>query len=465
MADNRKRLFIAACAALTTNAMFFGICTDIMGDFEKFFKLTKLEVGQATSWGAIFGTTVLFLGGALLDYVGIGTALWLACAAHTLGLTAILLAQGFWSLTLGWTLLAIAGSLVEAAINPLGATLYPEKKVRVMNVLHAWWPGGIIIGGLLGAGISGLLQVVGASEATVWISWQIKMGCVYVPIVFYAFLIFRQKFPQTERAQAGVPAKVMLSEALRPMFLLLVICMFLTASTELAPNRWVGVFVNDIIGKTALGENAWLRGVLCLVYGAGLMFVLRLNVRHVERLLSPTGILLASSVVSCAGLLCLSYATTIGGLFVAATVFSVGVAYYWPTMLGVTAERFPKGGAFLLGVIGAMAGLFLAYVSVPAMGKMHDEYTLANTPAEVKAKVVENGRVDAALEKKLAEPEKNSLEEARRSAAKTTFRWVAAFPAALIIIFGAIALAERGRKKEEPVLQPQPAEETTSSGT
>ena len=445
--DNRRRLFVASCAALVANAMAFSICTDIMGDFERYFQFTKAQAGQAVSWGAIGGTLMLFVGGALLDFVGIGRALWLAVLAHVVGLTLMICAQGFWSLAVAWTFIAIATGLVEAAVNPLAATMYPENKTHIMNVLHAWWPGGLIIGGLIAYGLTKVFTLTGASEVLQGHSWQIKMATAYVPVLIYAVLIFGQKFPQTERVKAGVSAGTMFREALRPMFLLIVLCMFLTASIELGPNRWVGVFIHDIVG---------IRGVLMLVYTSGLMFVMRQFSGPITARISSVGILIASSIFSGLGLLWLSYAGGPVTLFLAATVFGVGVAYFWPTMLGVTAERFPKGGAFLLGVVGAAGGLFLAYVTVPGMGKLHDHYTLAGLPGTVAAKVVVEGRVDAGLEADLPAAEKATIDAARKTAASTTFRYVAIMAAVLVVLFSIMALRDKANRKRAPGAAPAP---------
>ena len=432
--DNRRRLFAASCVALVANAMAFSICTDIMGDFETVFKLTKAEAGEAVSWGAIGAVAMLFLGGALLDFVGIGRALWMAFVSHLIGLSVVIFAQGFWTLAVGWLFLAIANGLVEAAVNPLAAAMYPDKKTHILNVLHAWWPGGLIIGGLLAYALTELLALAGASAALQAHSWQIKMACVYVPVIFYAVLILGQKFPKTERVQAGVSTGAMFRESLRPMFLLLVCCMFLTASIELGPNRWVGVFIKDIVG---------IRGILMLVYTSGLMFVLRFFAGPLVKRISSMGLLIASSVLSGLGLLWLSYAADKVTLFLAATVFGVGVTYFWPTMLGVTAERFPKGGAFLLGIVGAAGGLFLAYVTVPGMGWLHDRYTLGRLSPEVAKRIVVDGRVDEKKEAKLSGEQKEEVKEARRTAASVTFRYVAAMAPVLVVLFGAMILWDR----------------------
>ena len=449
--DPRRRLFVASCAALVAGAMTFSICTDIMGDLEQAFQLTKTQTGQAVSWGIIGGVLVLFLGGALLDFVGIGRVLWLAFVTYVVGIALVICAQGFWSLMVAWMCLAVAGSLVQAAISPLAATLYPENKTRTMNHLHAWWPGGLILGGLVAYGLTKALQNPAAPAYLRENAWRIKLACIYVPTVVFAVLIFGKKFPKTERVQAGVSSRAMFREALRPLFLVLVFCMLLTASVELGPNRWVGVFIKDIIG---------IRGVLMLVYTSGLMFVLRFFAGPLSKHISSMGILLASSLLSGLGLLWLGFATGTLTLFLAATVFGVGVTYFWPTMLGVTAERFPKGGAFLLGIVGAAAGLFLSYVTVPGMGRLHDHYTLKNLPPAVAEKVLVKGRVDTARHDALPAAEKQSVASAKQVAASMTFRYVSILSAVLLVVFAGIFLRDRvARRTADP---PAPGQDATA---
>jgi len=444
---NRLRLFIASCAALVSTAMAFSIRTDIMGDFEQVFRLTKKEAGEAVAWGAIGGTIVLFTGGALLDFVGVGRVFWLAFAAHVAGFTTVIFAQGFWSLAIGWLFLAVAGGLVQAAINPLAATLYPEKKTQVFSMLHAWWPGGMVLGGVLAFTLRWLFARPGAPAALQEHSWQIKLACAYVPVALFAVLILGQKFPKTERVQAGVSTGAMFREALRPMFLLLVLCMLLTASVELGSNLWVGVFIRDIVG---------IPGVVVLAYTSGLMFLLRIFAAPLAKRIPSIGILIGSSVLSGLGLLWLSCVTGPVTLFLAATVFGVGVCYFWPTMLGTTSERFPKGGAFLLAVIGAAAGLFLAYVTIPTMGKLHDHYTLKGLPPGVAGKVVVDGRVDEARVAKLPPEQEAQVKQAKRAAASTTFRYVSVMAAVLVVLFGGILVHDRIAERKKGAAESQP---------
>jgi predicted MFS family arabinose efflux permease len=116
-------------------------------------------------------------------------------------------------------------------------------------------------------------------------------------------------------------------------------------------------------------------GVGFLVYTAGLMFVLRVwggSVTHK----SPLGTLIVSAVLCAIGLYWLGALTTSDGALlaiVAATVFGVGKTFFWPTMVGVTAELFPRGGALLMSLIGA-AGMTSVAVVTPMMGARMDAY-------------------------------------------------------------------------------------------
>src|SRR5262249_44780388 len=152
-------------------------------------------------------------------------------------------------------LAGFGNGLVEAVINPLIATMYPNEKTHKLNVLHSWWPGGLIIGGLLGY----LMKQAG-------LSWQMQMGVVLIPAIVYGVLIFGQKFPLTERAAAGISTGEMARTVLNPAYLLLLGCMMITASIELAPGQMVDSVLNKLAGMS---------GILILVYGSALLCVLR----------------------------------------------------------------------------------------------------------------------------------------------------------------------------------------------
>jgi MFS family permease len=430
--EQRKRLFIASCAALVATAMAFSIGTDTVGSMADDFRLTDEQIGWAIGpgiWG--FFVSIIFAG-ALVDLVGIGAVLWLAFAGHLVGtLLIVFIAQGFWGLAAGWLIIGLANGLVEATINPLVATVYSDRKTHMLNVLHAWWPGGLIIGGLLALGLTKALHLdaADATAATLALGWRIKMGLVLVPTIVYGILMLGQKFPATERVQSGVSYGDMFKEAARPGFLILLVCMMLTASTELGPDKWVGELIKKIIG---------MQGIIFLIYTAGIMFVLRSFAGPIVRRFSPIGLLLGSAVLSCVGLLWMSGIRGAYTAFLAATVFGIGKTFFWPTMLGVTSERFPKGGALLLGMMGGVGMLTVGLIAVPQMGRIQDHYTLKNLSAEVQEQVVEKGRVVPESVKALPEEQQEEVRAAEMAGARWTYRWAAVLPVILIVVFGAM---------------------------
>jgi MFS family permease len=358
---NQRRLFVASCVALVATAMTFAIRGDIMSDFEREFALTKTDVGWiagAAFWG--FGLSML-LGGPLCDLLGMGTLLRLAAAGHITGTIATIAAPNFPILFAATLVIGIANGLVEAAINPLIATIYADDKTHRLVALHAWFPGGIVIGGVL----SFLLTQTGAPGAGAL--WQWKMLLVLVPAMVYTVMFAGQQFPPTERAAAGVPFGDMFTEMLRPLFIIVWLCMWMTAATELGPGQWMSNIFNEVMKSSAQA------GILVLVWVNGIMYVIRQFLAAAAHRISPVALIAATAVPAAAGLFLFGMARTPFTAFAAAALFAAGTAFWWPTMLGITSERFPRGGALALAVIGA-TGAISSAIAGPVMGWINDRY-------------------------------------------------------------------------------------------
>ncbi len=356
---NQRRLFLASCLSLVVTAMIFalrGNVEDLVVTDPNLVGFFTAE-GQRAEYGwlstmAFFGfATSILVASPMLDWLGMRNLLYLAFGLHVVGVVGFIAAPSYQIMTGAMLLAGFGNGLVEAVINPLIATLYPDEKTHKLNVLHAWWPGGLIIGGLLGYGLKSF-----------GVGWQVQMGIVLIPTVAYGLMIFGQKFPLTERAASGISTGEMLRVALRPGFLVLLCCMMITASVELAPGQMVDSVLNNLAG---------MNGILILVYGSALMFVLRYYAGPIAHRLSPIGMMAVSVVVAGIGLFLLSNATGTVTAFLAATVFYVGVCFMWPTMLAITSERYPEGGAFTMGLMG-FAGQFMLGVVIFNMGKLRD---------------------------------------------------------------------------------------------
>jgi MFS family permease len=423
---HKSSLFLLSVIALVTTGIGFSIRGNIASElqvdlFDPIDKLRSAEM-VATALGIVFlgFACTIAIGSPLLDYIGMGRLLKLSSLCYLLGTGIVVFSrqlQGVLSLyvlvCLGMLITGIGQGLVETVINPLTASLYTEDKTRRLNVLHAWWPGGIIIGGLLGLVMSH------------WhLDWRIQLGLVVLPAAVFGAMTLGQKFPPTERVAAGVSAGGMFKEALRPFFIVWFLCMFLTAASELAPGQWVDMALTRTVG---------MKGIWLLVYVSGLMFVMRHFAGPLAHKFSPVGLLWLSCLAAALGLLLLSVANSPLTGLLAATVWGMGVCYMWPTMLGAASERFPRGGALLMGLMGT-GGTLSIYFVLPQMGRIFDQAKIRAAGGEEAFKALSGDKLNDALV----------------YASQYSFRIVALLPAILLIVFGAIWLYDRARGGYRP---------------
>ncbi|NJB82746.1 MFS transporter [Wenyingzhuangia aestuarii] len=348
---NKSRLFLASALALITTAMTFAIRARLETVFgPEGIGLTLEQIGYAFT-PAFFGFTLaMIFGGPLVDLLGIKKITWMAFATHAIGIVWTLFASSMTSLFLATLFIGIGNGLVEAALNPLIASMYSDQKTKMLNRFHVWFPGGIVIGSIAGWFI---MDVLG-------LDWQIMVATLFIPLVMYGILFFGQEFPVTERVKLGISNKQMMGSVTQPLFIFMVLCMFLTAASELGTTQRI-----ESLLKTSVASP-----LLVLAFINGIMALGRLSAGQVVHKLKPAGMLLYSAIFTLAGLWLLTI--TSGGMtFVAAAVFAVGVTFFWPTMLGFVAEYLPETGALGLSIMGG-AGMFSVSLVLPIMGKLMD---------------------------------------------------------------------------------------------
>jgi len=406
------RLFTASCLALIVTAMSFALRGAAAGSWAADFHLSNEQVGWINGtafWGF---TLAMMFGGPLCDALGLGRIVALAFVGHVAGILLTIFAWNYASLYAGTLIFGIANGSVEAACNPLIATLFPNDKTTKLNHFHVWFPGGIVIGGLLSfaLGLAGL-------------GWKAQFACMLVPLAGYGIMFLGQDFPRTERVQRGVSYGSMLAACFNPLFLLMVACMLMTAATELGPNQWI----------PAILSNAGVSGILVLVWITGLMALGRQCAGAFVHRLSPLGMLLVSAILSGLGLYAMSHASG-SMLFAAATVFALGVCFFWPTMLGYVSERFPNTGALGLAVMGGVGMLSVASV-LPVIGRVYDKGIALRMP---------EGSSVAGLSAAAPGTDAASLwMKIQASAGLHTLGRVALLPAILTVVFAILLLTQK----------------------
>jgi len=411
-AINRQQLFIASCLSLLVTSLSFGIRAGILGRLGVQFQLNAEELGTIAAtafWGF---PLAIIIGGMVVDVIGMKRLLEGAGIFHLAGILLTIFATGYWSLFISTLLIGLGNGTVEAACNPLIATLYSENKTTRLNYFHLWFPGGIVIGTLLVYFFDKL-----------GLGWQIQVGVMIIPTLIYLYLFSKLKFPVTERVSSGVTTSQMYKALLNPLFILMIILMFGTAITELFTGQWIDVLLKNVT------DNA----ILLLTIETGVMVVGRAFAGPVVHRLSPSGVLLMSAIFSAIGLYVLGH-TTGNMLFLGALLFGIGVCYFWPTMLGFVSENLPKTGAVGMNLMGG-AGMFAVSVYMIFMGGYYDRLVAEKLPVTTNA-------TDAAA----------ALNEAKKAAGPEIINVTLVIPIVLIAAFIALNFYMRGRKKK--VMQP-----------
>jgi MFS family permease len=374
-ASNAYRLLWAGFFAIFASGVGFAVRTRVLTLWAADYGFTMTELGEITGGGLVGFGIIILLGSLIADRIGYGKLMVLALVAHLL--SAILqLCTGavfdtfgpngvYWNLYIALFLYSIGNGICEAVVNPVVATLFPHNKTHYLNILHAGWPGGLIVGGLVAYFMNG--GGVGDWVPLGNVHWLWQMSMFLIPVVFYGLLVLGQSFPKSEAGQAGVGYFTMLVQVLSPVFVLLLVLQALVGYVELGTDSWIGKISGGIL------DNANY-GVLLFIYTSGLMFVLRFFGGPIEHRLSPLGLLCAGSVLGCIGLLLLSTASGIAMCLVAVTVYGFGKTFLWPTMLAVASERFPKGGAITIGMMGGAGALSAGLLGGPGIGFKQDYY-------------------------------------------------------------------------------------------
>ena len=351
---NKNKLFLASCIALITTSMTFAIRVRLEAVFGPDGQgLTLEQIGFAFT-PAFWGFTIaMIVGGPLVDTLGIKKITWVAFITHAIGIIGTIFAGDMTSLFTATLFIGIGNGMVEAALNPMVASMYPNQKTKMLNRFHVWFPGGIVIGSVVGYLI---MDVMG-------MSWQIMVGTLFIPLIIYGVMFLGQKFPKTERVTMGVSNSDMWKSVASPLFLFMGFCMLLTAATELGTNQRIESLLRES------GTNA----LLVLAFVNGIMAVGRAFAGPIAHKLSTSGMLLFSAIFSFIGLMLFTQLS--GGMtFVAAAIFAIGITFFWPTMLSFVAENIPQSGALGLSIMGGL-GMLSVSIILPIMGRILDDAT------------------------------------------------------------------------------------------
>jgi len=396
---NSGRLFNASCFALITTAFSFSIRAGILPQLGTEFNLTAEQLGFINSMWFFGFPLAMIIGGLVYHTIGPKTIMQVAFVCHAIGIIMTIYSGGYTGLLISTFLIGVGNGCTEAACNPMIADSYEGLQMsKMLNRFHMWFPGGIVVGSLISKFMTDSNM-----------GWQAQIWVILIPTIIYAFLFWGQAFPKPHVdgvTSIGENLKAMAS----PLFIFIFVCMAFTAISEFGPQQWTGL----IMSKS--GASPML--ILALV--TGLMAITRFFAHPIVAAIGQTGILWGSSILAAAGIYLFSTVTG-PAAYAAAVIFAMGVALFWPTMIGFVAQNVPLSGALGMSIVGGI-GMFSTAIWQPVIGKWLD---------------------DAKAEKLAAGLTGDEMELA---AGQATLSTMVMFPALLIVAFAILYFWMKGRK-------------------
>ena len=490
---HEQRLFVACIISLVATSFGFVVRGFLVGVWAQEFNLTQGQVGAIQGAGLFpFALSIVFFS-LIVDRIGYGRCMVFAFLGHTISAFITMTANSFEQLYIGTLLFALANGTVEAVINPVTATLYPNSKTHHLNILHAGWPGGLVLGGLL-------FMLLGD------LNWKWQIGLYLIPTMIYGFMLLGQKFPVQERVASGVSYREMLQEfgwgscfivcffvvfafdsvfaslgvytgtiswvmamvlaAIptiifaavyrsfgRPMFVFLLLVMVLLATTELGVDSWITNLMTPV-----LAQFSQYGGLMLLIYTSFIMFVLRFFAGPIVHRISPLGLLATCAALASIGLFWIANAGAAAGMiFAAGTLYGIGKTFFWPTTLGVVTEQFPRGGAMTINAIAGVGMISVGVLGGPILGAIQDnaldERLRAADPAiharvagePATAYLMRYQPVDRSKVSELPEPARKVVEDITTANSQQTLATFAILPAIMFFCYIGLILYFRAR--------------------
>ena len=397
---NKDRLFYGSCFALITTAFSFSIRAGILGQLGSEYGFSGEQLGVINQMWFLGFPISMIIGGLIYHKVGGKTIMQFAFFAHAIGILLTIYSGGSYAALLVSTLLiGLGNGCTEAACNPMIADSYEGPKMNAMlNKFHVWFPGGIVLGAL----ISKFMTDAG-------MSWEAQIWVIMIPTLIYAYLFWGQKFPEP-KTQAASSLTENFKAMLSPLFLFMFVCMAFTAISEFGPQQWIDLILSQS------GANP----MLLLALTTGTMAIARFFAGPVIHKLDQTGVLWGGAILAAIGLY--MYSSMTGGiLYLAAIIYAVGIAYFWPNMVGFVADKIPASGALGMSIIGGV-GMFSSSIFQPIIGGWIDDNKAAAEAA---------GKVGTELE---------------LAAGQATLETMILFPGILIVAFGLLYFWQKGKK-------------------
>lgn len=371
---NRKPLLYAGILSLIAAGIGFAVRGGLLDVWSSKYGFTMTELGQITGGGLLGFGIVILIAGFLIDAIGYKPLMLLALLCHVVSAVMLFAATPVFNSAgkdavytlLFWSafIFAVGNGICEGVINPLTAALFPEQKTHYLNILHAGWPAGLVIGGL----------IVFAKGS---IGWEILLATYLIPTAMYGLISLKEAFPKTDAQEGAISYGGMFASLIGPFFIILLLAHACVGYVELGTDSWINKITGGILKSATLGTALF-------IYTSLLMTILRFVAGPIVHKISSLGLLLVSAVTGALGLYLISIGNSTAFMFFAATIYALGKTFLWPTMLGVVGERFPKSATVAMALMGFAGMTSAGLLGGPGIGYKQDyfatQYIQENNP-------------------------------------------------------------------------------------
>ncbi len=307
--------------------------------------LTQEQLGQIGSVAFIGLTGGIFVTGPLADRLGAKVFALLGNLLLAVGLVATWWSPTYELLLVANVLLGLGAGILDMVLSPVVSALNPDTRTSSMNWLHSFY--------CIGATVT---VVAGTTALQCGINWRVASLFLLVLPIALIFLLGAMRFPAlTAEGGERTPLKELMTDL---WFIGALVAIFLGGATELGMAQWLPAYA-----ELSLKYPQWVGGAALFAFSV-CMAIGRMGIGALSARVNPITIMALGCGISVILFLAGSFVPFYPVALLACVLAGLTGSCLWPTMLAITADKYPNGGATMFGALAAFGnagGIFMPW--------------------------------------------------------------------------------------------------------
>lgn len=320
--------------------------------------LSNEELGRIAAVNFTGLCVAIVATGPLADRLGPRLFAVLGNVLLAIGLLLLGLSPDYALLLLAAFVMGLGAGMIDTVLSPIVGALKPERRASAMNWLHSYYCTGAVA-----------TVVVAAGALRMGISWRhISLALITIPVlILLAFLFVRLPPLVSESAPGGRQSVRSLLRV--PLFWLALGSILLGGATEMGMAQWLPTYTEETLGLNKLTAGMALAGFSVA------MAIGRIGVGVIGHRIDPVRWMIGCCVVTVLLFLIGAFWRQPHVALWACMLAGASGSCLWPSMLAVSADRFPRGGASMYGMLAAFGNL--GGIAMPwIVGIAADQWTM-----------------------------------------------------------------------------------------